>query len=172
MVNDNNMLSGGSDYAGRRPPSGRPVRLPVHRSQGAQRSSPEAAAADAEPGLAGALPGLSGHVRPGGAPSVPPEKLLRALLLQVLSTIRRERLLMEQLDYNLLFRWFVGLSLDGQVWDIPSFPRIRSVTASPTVLTSQTWGLLPVHNPAPLDPDGLASPGGSGPRSRESSRIA
>src|SRR3974377_1781401 len=52
-----------------------------------------------------------------GRPSIPPEKLLRALLLQVLYTIRSERLLMEQLDYNLLFRWFVGLSMDDKVWD-------------------------------------------------------
>jgi len=50
-----------------------------------------------------------------GRPSIPPEKLLRALLLQVLYTIRSERLLMEQLDYNLLFRWFVGLSMDDKV---------------------------------------------------------
>src|SRR4030042_1721348 len=47
-----------------------------------------------------------------GRPSIPPEKLLRALLLQALYSIRSERLLMEQLDYNLLFRWFVGLSMD------------------------------------------------------------
>src|SRR5262245_27761872 len=52
-----------------------------------------------------------------GRPSIPPEKLLRALLLQVLYTIRRERLLMEQLDDNLLFRWFVGLNMDDLVWD-------------------------------------------------------
>jgi len=50
-----------------------------------------------------------------GRPSIPPEKLLRALLLQVLYTVRSERLLMEQLDYNFLFRWFVGLSIDDQV---------------------------------------------------------
>ena len=50
-----------------------------------------------------------------GRPSIPPEKLLRALLLQVLYTIRSVRLLMEQLDYNLLFRWFVGLSMDDKV---------------------------------------------------------
>jgi len=50
-----------------------------------------------------------------GRPSIPPEKLLRALLLQVLYTIRSARLLMEQLDYNLLFRWFVGLSPDDRV---------------------------------------------------------
>src|SRR5215469_8012653 len=47
-----------------------------------------------------------------GRPSIAPEKLLRALLLQVLYTVRSERLLIEQLDYNLLFRWFVGLNLD------------------------------------------------------------
>src|SRR5215470_17755598 len=47
-----------------------------------------------------------------GRPSIPPEKLLRALLLQVLYSVRSERLLMEELDYNILFRWFVGLSLD------------------------------------------------------------
>ena len=47
-----------------------------------------------------------------GRPSIAPEKLLRALLLQVLYSVRSERLLMEQLEYNLLFRWFVGLSMD------------------------------------------------------------
>lgn len=52
-----------------------------------------------------------------GRPSVAPEKLLRALLVQVLYTIRSERQLMEQLDYNLLFRWFVGLGIDDPVWD-------------------------------------------------------
>ena len=56
-----------------------------------------------------------------GRPSVPPEKLLRALLLQTLYTIRSERQLMEQLDYNLLFRWFVGLGLDDPVWSATSF---------------------------------------------------
>ena len=52
----------------------------------------------------------------GGRPSIPPERLLRALLLQVLYSIRSERLLMEQLEYNLLFRWFVGLGIDDRVW--------------------------------------------------------
>ena len=50
-----------------------------------------------------------------GRPSIPPEQLLRALLLQALYTVRSERLLMEQLQYNLLFRWFVGLSADAPV---------------------------------------------------------
>ena len=60
-----------------------------------------------------------------GRPSIPPEKLLRALLLQVLYTIRSERLLMEQMDYNLLFRWFVGLSMDDKVWDHSVFSKNR-----------------------------------------------
>jgi transposase len=60
-----------------------------------------------------------------GRPSIAPEKLLRALLLQVLYTIRSERLLMEQLDYNLLFRWFVGLNLDEPVWDASTFSKNR-----------------------------------------------
>ena len=60
-----------------------------------------------------------------GRPSIPPEKLLRALLLQVLYTVRSERLLMEQLDYNLLFRWFVGLNMDDGVWDATVFSKNR-----------------------------------------------
>jgi transposase len=60
-----------------------------------------------------------------GRPSIPPEKLLRALLLQVLYTVRSERLLMEQLDYNLLFRWFVGLNMDDAVWDATVFSKNR-----------------------------------------------
>ena len=60
-----------------------------------------------------------------GRPSIPPERLLRALLLQVLYSIRSERMLMEQLDYNLLFRWFVGLSMDDRVWDATVFTKNR-----------------------------------------------
>jgi len=60
-----------------------------------------------------------------GRPSIAPEKLLRALLLQVLYTVRSERLLMEQLDYNFLFRWFVGLSIDDPVWDATVFTKNR-----------------------------------------------
>jgi transposase len=60
-----------------------------------------------------------------GRPSVPPEQLLRALLLQALYTIRSERQLMEQLDYNLLFRWFVGLSMDARVWSPSTFSKNR-----------------------------------------------
>src|SRR5580704_6583471 len=60
-----------------------------------------------------------------GRPSIAPEKLLRALLLQVLYTIRSERMLMEQLEYNLLFRWFVGLNMDEPVWDVTVFTKNR-----------------------------------------------
>src|SRR5271166_4453504 len=60
-----------------------------------------------------------------GRPSIAPERLLRALLLQVLYTGRSERLLMEQLDYNFLFRWFVGLSIDDPVWDVTVFTKNR-----------------------------------------------
>jgi len=60
-----------------------------------------------------------------GRPSIAPEKLLRALLLQVLYTVRSERLLMEQLEYNLLFRWFVGLNMDEPVWVPTVFSKNR-----------------------------------------------
>jgi hypothetical protein len=60
-----------------------------------------------------------------GRPSIPPEQLLRALLLQAFYTVRSERTLMEQLEYNLLFRWFVGLSMDDVVWDATAFCKNR-----------------------------------------------
>jgi transposase len=60
-----------------------------------------------------------------GRPSIAPEKLLRALLLQALYSVRSERLLMEQLDYNLLFRWFVGLNMDDAIWDVTVFAKNR-----------------------------------------------
>src|SRR5688572_18276012 len=60
-----------------------------------------------------------------GRPSIPPERLLRALLLQAFYTVRSERQLMEQLNYNLLFRWFVGLSTDDPVWDATVFCKNR-----------------------------------------------
>lgn len=72
--------------------------------------------------LSPAFEGLYSRV---GRPSIPPEKLLRALLLQVLYTIRSERMLMEQLDYNLLFRWFVGLGMDDSVWVPTVFSKNR-----------------------------------------------
>jgi transposase len=60
-----------------------------------------------------------------GRPSIPPEKLLRAQLLQMLYSIRSERLLMEEMDYNLLFRWFVGLKVYDEVWDATTFTKNR-----------------------------------------------
>jgi transposase len=60
-----------------------------------------------------------------GRPSIPPEQLLRALLLQAFHSVRSERQLMEQLDYNLLFRWFVGLSMDDPIWDVTVFTKNR-----------------------------------------------
>jgi transposase len=56
-----------------------------------------------------------------GRPSIPPEQLLRALLIQILYSVRSERLLMQELDYNLLFRWFVGLKIDDPVWHATTF---------------------------------------------------
>ena len=60
-----------------------------------------------------------------GRPSIPPERLLRALLLQILYTVRSERLLIEQLNYNLLFRWFVGMDMDEEVWNHAVFSKNR-----------------------------------------------
>jgi transposase len=70
-------------------------------------------------------PGFTRLYSAFGRPSVPPEKLLRALLLQVLYTVRSERMLMEQLEYNLLFRWFVGLNMDETVWVPTVFTKNR-----------------------------------------------
>lgn len=76
-----------------------------------------------------ALAALSGDFQQlyalNGRPSIPPEKLLRALLLQAFYSVRSERQLMEQLDYNLLFRWFVGLGVDDTVWDVTVFTKNR-----------------------------------------------
>jgi transposase len=62
---------------------------------------------------------------PIGRPSIPPERLVRALLLQAFYSVRSERQLMEQLGYNLLFRWFVGLGIDDPVWDVTVFTKNR-----------------------------------------------
>jgi transposase len=60
-----------------------------------------------------------------GRPSIPPEKLLRAQLIQMLYSVRSERLLMEEIDYSMLFRWFVGMNLDEAVWDVTVFTKNR-----------------------------------------------
>ena len=62
---------------------------------------------------------------PIGRPSIPPEKLLRAMLLQAFYSIRSERLLMERLEYDLLFRWFVGIGIDEPAWDHSTFSKNR-----------------------------------------------
>lgn len=72
--------------------------------------------------MSGEFDGLYARV---GRPSIPPERLLRAQLLQVVYSVRSERLLMEQLDYNLLFRWFVGLSMDDPIWAPTVFTKNR-----------------------------------------------
>lgn len=81
------------------------------------------------PRVDAALGELSGEFAklyaPIGRPSIPPEKLLRALLLQAFYSVRSERQLMEQLDYNLLFRWFTGLGIDDRVWDVTVFTKNR-----------------------------------------------
>ena len=78
-----------------------------------------------EPVLAELAPRFAAMYAEGGRPSIPPEQLLRALLLQVLYTIRSERQLIEQLEYNLLFRWFVGLGMDETVWHPTTFTKNR-----------------------------------------------
>jgi transposase len=76
-----------------------------------------------------------------GRRSIPPEKLLRALLLQVLYTVRSERLLMEQLEYNLLFRWFVGLNMDEPVWNVTVFSKNRKRLLKADI-AKQIFGLV------------------------------
>src|SRR5216117_4115248 len=77
-----------------------------------------------------------------GRPSIAPEKLLRALLLQAFYSVRSERLLMEQLNYNLLFRWFVGLSMDDPVWDATVFCKNRDRLLDGEVAAKFMTGVL------------------------------
>ncbi len=72
----------------------------------------------------------------GGRPSIAPEKLLRAMLLQVFYSIRSERQLVEQISYNLLFRWFVGLSIDDKVWNHSVFSKNRDRMLEHDVVTA------------------------------------
>ncbi|MCC7060991.1 MAG: IS5 family transposase [Burkholderiaceae bacterium] len=78
----------------------------------------------------------------GGRPSIPPEQLLRALLLQVLYTVRSERQLMEQLEFNLLFRWFVGLGIDASVWHPTVFTKNRDRLLAGDVAAAFLAGVL------------------------------
>jgi len=75
--------------------------------------------------LAGMSGAFDAAYAPLGRPSIPPERLMRALLLQAFYTIRSERQLVERLDFDLLFRWFVGLGVDDPVWDASSFAKNR-----------------------------------------------
>lgn len=85
-----------------------------------------------------------------GRPSIPPEQLLSALLLQVLYGIRSERLLMEQMGYNLLFRWFVGLPADGKAWDATTFTKNRERLQAGDVFTRFMAVLLNHEQVKPL----------------------
>src|SRR5665811_2005930 len=80
-----------------------------------------------------------------GRPSTPPEQLLSALLLQVFYGIRSERQLMEQLDYNLLYRWFVGLSPDDPVWDPTTFTKNRDRLQNGEVFATVSYTHLRAH---------------------------
>jgi transposase len=87
-----------------------------------------------------------------GRPSIPPEQLLRALLLQLLYSIRSERLLLEDLDYNILYRWFVGLSLDDAVWDATTFTKNRDRLLDDDIATAFFMEVR-----AAIEADGLLS---------------
>jgi transposase len=77
-----------------------------------------------------------------GRPSIAPEKLLRAQLLQMLYSIRSERLLMEEIDYSVLFRWFVGLNLDEEVWDATTFTKNRDRLLEAEVAKLFLWQVV------------------------------
>src|SRR6516225_2490686 len=77
-----------------------------------------------------------------GRPSIPPEKLLRAQLIQMLYSVRSERLLMEEIDYSLLFRWFVGMNMDEEVWDATVFTKNRDRLLEGDVAKVFLWQIL------------------------------
>ena len=85
-----------------------------------------------------------------GRPSIPPEKLLRGSLIQAFYTIRSERQLMEQLDYNLLFRWFVGLGVDDPVWDHSTYSKNRDRLLDADVAKKFLAAILAHAKVAPL----------------------
>ncbi len=97
-----------------------------------------------------------------GRPSIAPEKLLRALLLQVLYTVRSERLLMEQLEYNLLFRWFIGLNMDESVWVPTVFSKNRDRLLEADIAERFFDGVLKQAREADLLSDEHLSVDGSG----------
>jgi len=87
---------------------------------------------------------------PIGRPSIAPEKLLRALLLQALFSVRSERQLMEQLSYNMLFRWFVGLSMDAPTWDVTVFTKNRDRLLEGDIAQALLVAILADPSIAPL----------------------
>ena len=95
-----------------------------------------------EPVLAELSPRFAELYAPTGRSSIPPEQLLRALLLQVLYTIRSERQLIEQLDYNLLYRWFVGLGMDEPVWHPTTFTKNRDRLVGGAIAEAFLAGVL------------------------------
>jgi transposase len=101
------------------------VQLHQPRGAGAQGSSATADPRAGERGAGAAVAHFETLYAAVGRPSIPPEHLLRALLLQAFFSVRSERQLMEQLSYNMLFRWFVGLSMDAPVWDVTVFTKNR-----------------------------------------------
>ena len=103
-------------HAGKRSEAGCDVHLFVSRATNTSRASTATIACDDGDILKEMSPRFAKLYADTGRPSIPPERLLRALLLQILYTVRSERLLMEQLNYNLLFRWFVGMDMDEVVW--------------------------------------------------------
>ena len=89
-----------------------------------------------------------------GRPSIAPERLLRALLLQVLYSVRSERMLMEQLQYNMLFRWFVGLNIDDEVWNATTFSKNRDRLLrgkSPKSSSPRCWSWRAAKSCSPMN---------------------
>ncbi len=86
----------------------------------------------------------------GGRPSIPPERLLRALLLQALFSVRSERQLMQQITYNMLFRWFVGLAMDVPVWDVTVFTKNRDRLLESDIARSFLTAILADPQVTPL----------------------
>ena len=86
---------------------------------------------------------------PIGRPSIPPEKLLRAMLLQAFYSIRSERQLMERLEYDLLFRWFVGIGVDAAVWDHSVFSKNRDRLLEGDIATRFLAAVLDLFYPGP-----------------------
>lgn len=99
-----------------------------------------------DPILAELSPRFDALYADAGRRSIPPEQLLRALLLQILFTIRSERQLMEQLDYNLLYRWFVGLNPDEPVWDHSTFSKNRDRLLEGHIAEAFLQGVLKAAN--------------------------